>query len=69
MKNFHFRLVRLHYDDKGRSVGSAEIEFVADSDAKKAVEKYDGVTLDGLLPLRFEYLISKPTSKRIKNVR
>ena len=63
-----FRLVRLHYDAKGRSAGSAEIEFMADSDAKRAVEKYEGVTLDGR-PLRFEYLIPKPTSKRSKNVR
>ena len=63
-----FRFVRLHYDAKGRSAGSAEIEFMADSDAKRAVEKYEGVTLDGR-PLRFEYLIPKATSKRLKNVR
>ena len=63
-----FRVVRLHFDEKGRSAGSAEIEFEADSDARKAVEKYDGVTLDGR-PLRFEYLVPRPTSKRIKNVR
>jgi len=60
------RLVRLHYDAKGLSAGSAEIEFVEYSDAKRAVEKYEGVTLDGR-PLRFEYLIPKPTSKRMKN--
>ena len=63
---FPFRLVRLHYDAKGLSAGSAEIEFVEYSDAKRAVEKYEGVTLDGR-PLRFEYLIPKPTSKRMKS--
>jgi len=36
----------LHHDAKGKSLGSAEITFQLRADARKALTKYSGVTLD-----------------------
>ena len=39
--------VKIHTDKSGHSVGSAEIVFALKSDAIKAMQEYNGVTLDG----------------------
>jgi RNA recognition motif-containing protein len=44
----------LHYDCFGKSLGTAEVTFGRLSDAMKAIEKYNGVTLDGVA-MRIEY--------------
>lgn len=39
--------VRIKYDNAGRSEGEATVTFSSDSDARKAINQYNGVELDG----------------------
>jgi len=43
----------IHYDENGRSKGTAEVVFVRHSDALSAIKKYNNMRLDGK-PLQIE---------------
>jgi RNA recognition motif-containing protein len=41
------RVARVHYDENGQSLGTAEIIFERRVDAVNAQQKYNGLNLDG----------------------
>ncbi len=41
------RVARVHYDENGQSLGTAEIIFERRVDATSAQQKYNGLNLDG----------------------
>jgi len=47
----------LHHDSRGKFLGSAEVTFQMRADARKALQKYNGVALDGR-PLRIQFTIN-----------
>jgi len=47
----------MHHDSRGKPLGSAEVTFQMRGDARKALEKYNGITLDGK-PLRIQFTLS-----------
>lgn len=47
----------LHYDSRGKSLGSAEVTFQMRGDARKALQKYNGVALDSR-PLRIQFTLN-----------
>jgi len=55
------RSVSLNYDQNGRSKGSGQVVFVRRSDAKRAHDKYNNVTLDGR-SMKIEIVLSSTQS-------
>ncbi|CEI98581.1 hypothetical protein RMCBS344292_12687 [Rhizopus microsporus] len=52
---------RLFYDRSGRSTGQAKVRYASNSDAQKAIEKFNNVELDGQ-PMKIE--VSQPPAHR-----
>ncbi|PWA03287.1 hypothetical protein BB558_000546 [Smittium angustum] len=53
----HVRKAALNFDSRGKSKGNGEVVFSKSSDAYRAVEKYNGVTLDGR-PMKIEVALT-----------
>jgi len=47
------RRFAVHFDQSGRSMGTADVHYVSPASAMRALRKYDGVPLDGR-PMRIE---------------
>ncbi|PVU87691.1 hypothetical protein BB560_006451 [Smittium megazygosporum] len=50
------RKATLNFDHRGRSKGNGEVVFSKESEAYRALEKYNGVTLDGR-PMKIEVVV------------
>jgi len=57
---------KIEYDDLGRSKGNAIIEYEKEDSANRAIEEYDGATLDGKT-LSVE--IDKPVGNKVPSVK
>jgi len=54
----------MHFDARGKPLGSAEITFSKRGDAKKALDKYNGVHLDGA-KMKIQFVQGQSISERV----